>query len=86
MLVLINICIADIFSMRYECPISYWHLVFFSVRQIQKIKADVSFFHSERGFYLSIIGGICAFASSIGPLIGGAFSQYVTWRWCFYIK
>lgn len=27
-----------------------------------------------------------ATAGAIGPLIGDLFSQYVTWRWCFWIK
>lgn len=56
LIVLVNICISDLFSMR------------------------------ERGAYFGIIGGVWALASSMGPIVGGAFTQNVSWRWCFYLN
>ncbi|KAF2498804.1 MFS multidrug transporter-like protein [Lophium mytilinum] len=56
LIVLVNICISDLFSMR------------------------------ERGAYFGIIGGVWAIASSLGPIVGGAFTEKVSWRWCFYIN
>lgn len=40
----------------------------------------------ERGAYFGIIGGVWALASSMGPIVGGALTQNVSWRWCFYIN
>ena len=40
----------------------------------------------KRSLYLSLMGAIWAVAGSAGPLVGGAFTQLLSWRWCFWIN
>lgn len=38
----------------------------------------------ERTLWLGLCEGIWALSGAVGPLLGGAFAQKVSWRWCFY--
>ncbi|KAI8973361.1 major facilitator superfamily domain-containing protein [Mycotypha africana] len=40
----------------------------------------------KRGNYQGVINAVFALSSVCGPLIGGSFTDYVTWRWNFYIN
>ncbi|CAK7231062.1 hypothetical protein SCUCBS95973_007785 [Sporothrix curviconia] len=54
--ILVNVCIGDLFSMR------------------------------KRGLYFGFTGLVWAVSGAIGPIIGGAFTEHASWRWCFYIN
>ncbi|GAA5852177.1 hypothetical protein JCM8547_006690 [Rhodosporidiobolus lusitaniae] len=41
---------------------------------------------AERGAYLGILASVWAFASAIGPPIGGALASASAWRWLFYLN
>ena len=40
----------------------------------------------RRALHLGLLGMMWALAGSAGPLIGGAFTELVSWRWCFWIN
>ena len=54
--------------------------------QLATITISDLFSVRKRSLYLGYVGFVWALAGSAGPLVGGAFTEFKTWRWCFWIN
>ena len=55
------------------------------ISMVNIVIADL-FSMRHRALYLSAVSLVWILAGTTGPVIGGALSQYATWRWCFWIN
>lgn len=39
-----------------------------------------------RPIYTGLVTTVYSLANVVGPIMGGAFAEHVTWRWCFYVN
>ena len=39
-----------------------------------------------RPIFTGLVSTVYSIANVIGPIMGGAFAEHITWRWCFYVN
>ena len=41
---------------------------------------------NKRAMYIAVLASLYGVSSVVGPLLGGALTDNVSWRWCFWIN
>lgn len=69
----------------FPMPLFSPHLVVINMNNTQVLNRETLALR-ERPVYYAMFGMTWAIAGSLGPVVGGLFTEKVTWRWCFYIN
>lgn len=91
--VLVHVCVSDLFAIRYVYAISMCRsctetcilLDAWSIRRVWRPQGLLTATR-DRSFYLGLVGAVWAVASALGPVLGGIFAERLNWRVCFYIN
>ncbi|OAR02658.1 hypothetical protein LLEC1_01829 [Akanthomyces lecanii] len=78
MLQMVNIIISDIFSVS---PMPLVHLAFPSSSRML-----IDFKNRRRSLFLGLLEIVWTIAGALGPILGGALTQSLSWRWIFWIN
>lgn len=82
MLQMVNIVISDIFSVRYV--IFVFVFVFSTALLIPKFLLTIKC--RRRSLFLGLLEIVWTIAGAVGPILGGALTQSLSWRWIFWIN
>lgn len=87
-LALCSIVIADLFSQRLVAASHsiFCHPCLPKYKEYANVNLADDPKNRDRGKYYALTGMTWATAAALGPVVGGAFTDYVSWRWCFYIN
>jgi MFS family permease len=40
----------------------------------------------KRAMYIAALSSMFGISSIVGPILGGVFTDKLTWRWCFWVR
>jgi MFS family permease len=86
--VLVHVCVSDLFPIRYDLLLFIVQYMLYTVLVLPRMDSfgNLLITASDRSFYLGMVGAVWAVASALGPVLGGIFAEWLSWRWCFFLN